>query len=117
MEAGSLSAYKLGRSSEESRTFQVLSHEVEFPGNPPRLGNKPQSLPFDILSSFKIKPFLQYSNISQEEILILPAPRMGLFVNFISEGSPLSLKCAHKGRVREAELNDCNFEFLQSSIP
>lgn len=55
------------------------------------LGNKPQSLPFDILSLFKTKPFLQYSNISQEDIPFLPAPRMGLLVNFVSNGSQIHI--------------------------
>lgn len=119
MEAGSLFAHKPGRSSKERRTFYFLSHEVEFPGNLLFLGNKPQSLPFDILSLSKTKPFLQYSNISQEEILILPAPRMGPFANFTSDGSqihiPLSLKCAHKGRAREAELNvTATFNFFRA---
>lgn len=53
------------------------------------LRNKPQSVPFDILSLFKTKPFLQYSSISQEEILILPAPRMELFVNCVSDGNQI----------------------------
>lgn len=71
--------------------FIFLSHEGIFPGNLPMLGNKPQSLPFDILSLFKTKPFLQYSNISQEDIPFLPAPRMGLLVNFVSNGSQIHI--------------------------
>lgn len=50
------------------------------------LGNKPQSLPFDILSSFRIKPFQQY-NFCWEDIFILSAPQMGLLVNSVSDGN------------------------------
>lgn len=86
------------------------------------LRNKPQSVPFDILSSFKTKPFLQYSSISQEEILVLPAPRMGLFVNRISDGNQIHIRSSSEVRTqRKGEGSrtkcDCNFEFPQSSIP